>query len=125
MNPNAEKWVAALRSGKYKQTEGALTHVEDGEPIAHCCLGVACELYVQEHPDELLVETDYVHQRRVYDGHQTELPYKVRKWLGLRTDFGYHYTEEGIERSLADLNDDGRSFEEIAGLIETEPEKLF
>jgi hypothetical protein len=35
-----EKWVAALRSGKYKQYEGGLTNCEG----AYCCLGVAAHL---------------------------------------------------------------------------------
>lgn len=33
------KWIAALRSGKFKQGEGALCR--DG---AYCCLGVLCEV---------------------------------------------------------------------------------
>lgn len=33
------KWIAALRSGEYKQTKGHL-HDENG----YCCLGVLCEV---------------------------------------------------------------------------------
>lgn len=33
----AEKWIAALRSGEYKQGEGSLF---DGD--SYCCLGVGC-----------------------------------------------------------------------------------
>ena len=34
-----QKWVEALRSGKYKQTKGEL---KNGQGF--CCLGVACEI---------------------------------------------------------------------------------
>lgn len=40
-----KKWVAALRSGKYKQTQGALRKAfGPGESGGYCCLGVACDL---------------------------------------------------------------------------------
>lgn len=35
-------WVAALRSGEYKQGKGTLTRILPGDEKAHCCLGVAC-----------------------------------------------------------------------------------
>ena len=35
-----EKWVAAMRSGKYKQSSNALR-----DQAGFCCLGVACDLY--------------------------------------------------------------------------------
>lgn len=38
-----KKWIAALRSGKYKQTREALARMEDGEK-KFCCLGVLCDL---------------------------------------------------------------------------------
>ena len=34
-----DKWIAALRSGKYKQGKGALQRNE-----SFCCLGVLCEV---------------------------------------------------------------------------------
>ena len=37
----ADKWVEALRSGKYKQGEGFL-HSESNN--TYCCLGVLCEI---------------------------------------------------------------------------------
>ncbi len=35
------KWVRALRSDKFKQTLGALQNSR-----GHCCLGVACEIFI-------------------------------------------------------------------------------
>jgi len=36
-----ERWVKALRSGKYKQTAGRLYNKEED---GYCCLGVACAI---------------------------------------------------------------------------------
>jgi hypothetical protein len=44
LNPNAQKWVEALRSGKYQQTRYLISR-KDGK---YCCLGVACELAIAE-----------------------------------------------------------------------------
>ena len=38
-------WVAALRSGEYRQTQGGLISFE-GERLAFCCMGVATDLLV-------------------------------------------------------------------------------
>lgn len=38
-----KKWIAALRSGKYKQAKGELQN-EKG----YCCLGVACKVLISE-----------------------------------------------------------------------------
>lgn len=40
---NLEKWVLALRSGKYNQTTGTLQSTE-----GFCCLGVACDIFIPE-----------------------------------------------------------------------------
>ena len=38
-----DKWVAGLRSGKYKQGRGMLKRNAVGG-VKHCCLGVLCEI---------------------------------------------------------------------------------
>jgi hypothetical protein len=38
-----DKWLAALRSGEYKQTTSVLRRTISGEP-KYCCLGVLCEV---------------------------------------------------------------------------------
>lgn len=48
MNPEIKaKWVAALRSGEYKQGRDSLRK-GDG----FCCLGVLCDLYDSEHSSD-------------------------------------------------------------------------
>lgn len=41
MNPEVKfSWLAALRSGKYIQTNGMLEKREGGKVVGNCCLGV-------------------------------------------------------------------------------------
>jgi hypothetical protein len=113
-----ELWSKALRSKKYKQTKGALAN-QDG----HCCLGVACDLAVKAGiipaPEKSGDKKSYM---LIFDKHHIALPEKVRAWLGLRTSTG-RVTD--FYESLAALNDCGSTFEEIASIIDNEPEGLF
>ncbi len=38
------KWIAALRSGDYKQTIGTLVEQDGNNGYKYCCLGVACKV---------------------------------------------------------------------------------
>ncbi len=115
LNKNAKKWVEALRSGKYKQTRSVLR-----DRVGFCCLGVACDLYAQEHP-----------RAKWEDGYFMDkadtLPKTVQKWLGLRVEDGSTDAE-----SLVDFNDGNKdldvrphTFNEIADIIESKPAGLF
>jgi hypothetical protein len=135
LNPNAKKWVDALRSGKYKQGKRALTTVEDGEEF-DCCLGVACKVAIE---NGLELET-HVAVKRISSGSAADeyevdkqlrfydnfsygtLPYKVTEWLGLDTaDARYN----GIGTNLTTDNDNGKTFEQIAAIVESKPQGLF
>lgn len=110
-----EKWVKALRSGKYKKTTSCL-HNEKG----FCCLGVLTDLYIKSHKiakwkhdnkelDKLLFVT--------YNKSEKEmelLPERVMKWSGLEED------NPTIEmNTLSSYNDENMySFKRIATLIE-------
>jgi hypothetical protein len=120
-------WLAALRSGEYKQTTGRLRRIENGQP-AYCCLGDA-----------------------EYGGDPTttaSLPMPTVGWYqnhGISCDgslFGESASCAGLtvsivasdnvtssdvmpgsSMSLVTLNDDQRfSFERIADIIEREAE---
>lgn len=113
-----QRWVDALRSGKYRQHNGELFRESDG----YCCLGVGTQQYLDEHGldwDDVDAEID----ARSFHGEDKHLVEDVRKWLGLRTDNGayLHYGHQ----SLADKNDNGATFAEIADIIESEPKGLF
>ena len=81
MNDNAKKWVKALRSGDYKQGHGRL-RTDD----TFCCLGVACDLYAQEHPEAKWTfnyEVDWFYPLGYSDqgGSFLDLPKKVQEWV--------------------------------------------
>lgn len=107
LNENAKKWVAALRSGEYTQGRGMLCRDDH-----YCCLGVACEVYKK---DGGTLQEDWT--ERAVLMLQTE---PVRLWLGLASENGRIGND-----SLAHFNDSGKTFAEIAGLIESEPPGLF
>jgi hypothetical protein len=127
---NAKKWVAKLRDPSVKQTTGTL---HDRETDGYCCLGVACMLYQAEVGDLWITEIGIDGNARLatqYDGSSSLLPTKVMNWLGLATEGGVHYpspedADEGPSASLAELNDDGSTFQQIADRIEEEPLGLF
>ncbi|NBQ68164.1 MAG: hypothetical protein EBU46_04735, partial [Nitrosomonadaceae bacterium] len=40
-----QRWLNALRSGKYKQGEGSLRQLDNEGKPQYCCLGVLCDLH--------------------------------------------------------------------------------
>lgn len=106
----ADQWVAALRSGAYKQCSGQLRT----ENNTFCCLGVLCNLHAQAHP-EIAAKQD---STRYYMGNKAVLPTQVRDWAELlRCDPLVPRRNRGpVPLSL--LNDQGVPFTEIADLIE-------
>lgn len=118
MNENAQKWIAALRSGEFEQTTTYLTK-DDRD----CCLGVACKLFVAENPDGIAVVP--VNNHVTYGGNDATLPDPVREWLGLADEEGMFIGEDGRKQWLTVLNDRGRTFEEIADIVESNPEGMF
>lgn len=121
MNSNAKKWVEALRSGKYKQGKYALHRKGSWfQKDRFCCLGVACDLAVKDKVVSRSRTANYL-GKFSYDGSEGELPILVAQRLGLRDTIG-----NNTGRSLDLLNDyDDLSFNEIADIIESEPEGLF
>ena len=105
-----EKWVSALRSGDYQQTQNYL-HTDNG----FCCLGVLCDLYGKEHNVEwnLAVAEDEDRNYYRFQDHTGRMPFSVVEWAGVEDCNPYI-----CGRSLATLNDMGSTFNEIADLIE-------
>jgi hypothetical protein len=114
LNKNAKKWVAALRSRKYKQTTGALRRGN-----TFCCLGVACELAVK-------AGVIPPAKNESYAGHDANLPGEVVKWLGLANSEGDFTERNGTLNCLMNLNDaEKKKFYQIARVIERQPKGLF
>ena len=128
MNPEVkQKWIDALRSGKYEQGSEKLRSVS-----GYCCLGVLCDLYAQEHNVEwefrgrggtYLQPQDYWY----FDDQSEFLPKIVMNWAGLKThnpsvrvdiednfdDDNSFYTDE-----IANVNDSGYTFMDLSKIIE-------
>ncbi len=120
MNDNAKRWVKALRSGEYQQTVKRLHRITDGVD-SFCCLGIACKLYAEDHDITTVIQANTFEDDAVaYASYAAILPHQVQYWLGLNDragGFGYE--------TLADRNDRGATFVEIADIIESEPPGLF
>lgn len=110
----AKKWVKALRSGEYKQGKGRLVDRNDN----FCCLGVLCNIA----PDSLgewVSNNKYVNWEFKDNEGETDLllpPSKIIEWAGMNSFDGYVLYPTEI--SVAEMNDDGASFDEIADFIE-------
>lgn len=100
-----EKWVKALRSGKYEQGKNKLYSALNDE---YCCLGVLCEI----------APKSYTKVKKDSDENLSAYPL-VKKWAEIKDDnCKIPYS------SLTILNDEGASFEEIADIIEQNWKKL-
>ena len=137
----ADRWVAALRSGKFRQGTGYLHCHYHG---TYCCLGVLCTLYDKDAGADDEVAGTW------RDG-QEVLPREVRDWAdmaseegGLGNSFpcltalndGFDSMKtpeqqvlalEHLDAMPAEVDSNGRvklSFEEIANVIEAEYDQL-
>lgn len=116
------KWVEALRSGRFKQGMGSLAHESEGQTL-YCCLGVACEVYrenggvLSKRRDDLLGADEWEYGA---DHDTTGLPTKVAKALGITNAAELVSKTRTVMRrlDLADVNDSGGTFEDIARIIE-------
>lgn len=98
-NDIKNKWVAALRSGKYRQGRGHLRNNND----EYCCLGVLCDVV-----DTTRWESGYTCYE--YEECSGQLPSEMVKYLDI---------SDVNQSSLINMNDIKKStFEEIADWIE-------
>lgn len=144
MNPDVKAlWLERLRGNDYRQGQSALARkvaeypdgLDDPPRVVtkHCCLGVLCEMAVEQGIVERLVlaerfgyvvDTDRVGRYPA----TTEPPRAVLEWAGLSVHDGLvtldvdmvpGYDSEGDPITLAALNDSGSfPFARIADLIE-------
>lgn len=99
MNDLQEKWLKALESGEYEQGVGQLKREDK-----YCCLGVACEVMGIE-----------------YSGFHPGLSEAAGELVGL-TSFG---DPKDDSYSLTYLNDNGKTFKEIAEIVRSNPSNYF
>jgi hypothetical protein len=101
-----QKWLEALRSGKYQQAKDTLRNES-----RFCCLGVLCDIHAQETGNSWSEDNRYLLNFEA-------LPEDVVRWAELNSDDPE--VRDGYNRAsaLSQLNDWGYSFAEIADLIE-------
>jgi hypothetical protein len=113
----AMQWVAALRSKRWKQTQGTLK-----DEHGNCCLGVLCEVLNKRY---VLRVYDGKYE---FDGSTATLPHDVRQRAQIKTGEAAPFRRVTIDGatfySLADANDGGCTFEQIADWIEEHWEEL-
>lgn len=122
------KLIEALRSGKYGQVQGRL-HRNTPEETGYCCLGVACELsglgsyepfpaLCEDCPPALVFALPGSNPR---ESSGLYPPREVRELFGFATQAGHTIGPEW--ENMATLNDNGRTFAEIADMLEKWLEK--
>ncbi len=102
-------WIAALRSGEYRQGQTELHNVEKN---TFCCLGVLCDLHMRA------TSAGSWGDFGVYLGECATLPSAVVDWAGV-PDYNPN-VEDGRGECIAEVNDNGATFEEIADIIEAQ-----
>lgn len=119
MNPKVkELWIEALRSGDYKQT---INYLRDD--VGYCCLGVLCNIYLEQVSDDCKWTEDnnfqypYEYEDDLFAYEAESLPQCVIDWSDLPDE---NPDIVAKDMDLATLNDEGASFKEIADLIEEE-----
>lgn len=103
-----EKWIAALESDEYRQTQGYLK-----DRGGFCCLGVLCDLYSKETDTPWQIEDGLC----VMGGSSGVLPTEVMEWSNIPNAWGDHQNKEYVIQSLTAYNDNGKNFKEIAEII--------
>lgn len=107
-----QKWVKALRSGKYKQTRLRLK-----DSTGYCCLGVLCDISAPETSEYWVKYGD----EYTFSECNDSLPYNVIVWAGMKSAIGLSTPSA----SLTKKNDIKRwSFKKIADFIEHNYKKL-
>lgn len=99
----AEKWLVALRSGEYQQCKNYLYN-EDG----YCCLGVACLISGIDN-DLLIGHMVIPDNENGFD----DIPYLLK---------GSANKKGSLVSMVAPMNDNGKSFNEIADWIQANVE---
>lgn len=110
-----KKWLEALRSKKYTQGTGELKSDDN----KFCCLGVLCEIHRKTMKSKkykwgIIYGSKYGYTNG-NGGNSKVLPDFVRKWAGLDC---VNPIPKARKYSLAGFNDNGRTFKQIADIIE-------
>ena len=105
-----ETWIKALKSGEFKQGKGYLE--SDGK---YCALGILSLLSLVEGQ----CTYNLVDGLGRFDNKRFTLSYNTLNWAGMDLeDFKIDVIYEGESTTIADLNDRGLNFKELARIID-------
>jgi hypothetical protein len=131
-----QKWVNALRSGEYEQGSEKLYSGR-----GYCCLGVLCDLYSKENGlkwefrgDDVIKTEDEIVPSQLqkfdyfyFDDESEFLPESVKEWAELsaknpqvRVECEYGEDARFYVDEIANVNDSGYSFTQLAEIIENQ-----
>lgn len=121
--PLQTKWLDALESGQFLQTDGELRAEDSDGKMRYCCLGVANEVcQLGENWNDPVLE-DTFSELGLFDSNGS-----TRKGVDLAGELHYKLTfseKNEQKRTLTQLNDNGASFREIARILRAHPEDYF
>lgn len=116
-------WLAAMRSGKWRQTR---RYLEDDN--GNCCLGVAIRVLEAVRPGTVVIRQVVGSTTRLFiidgDVKTGVLPLQAQHYFGLRHEDGAAVIGD-TRIALTLCNDAGRTFPEIADIIEANARDLF
>lgn len=115
--------IAALRSGKYRQTKFGLNmYIKKAKKRKFCCLGVACEVARLSGLELKTVRDneEYADGQISYDGQAGVLPTSVQHWYGFDNHDPMVLLEDGTSTATATILNDfrGYKFGQIADAFE-------
>ena len=110
MNPDLKaRWTTKLRSGEYLQGKGALRQRAEERDL-FCCLGVLCEIAVDEGAVHRSEKPGAIGWHYSYDEEGGVLPIGLEEWSGISFD---------DRQDLMNMNDaHGKTFSEIADWVD-------
>lgn len=118
LGPVQRKWVETLKEKPHRQTNNVLGERKANGHVNACCLGQAL-LCLYEHKNMQLPVG------KLFSGDEEGSLREHYQDLGLIDEEGSIIGFDENYDSLAEMNDDGCTWSEIAEFIENNPEKVF
>jgi hypothetical protein len=111
-----EEWTRRLRSGEYEQGRALLCRVFAGGRKEYCCWGVLCDMAVEDD----VIAAELVGTTVIYGPARARHmpPLQVLVWAGVPYMGDGYAVPAGIFDQLAEMNDVGVPFSEIANRID-------
>lgn len=126
-----KKWLTALESGKYNHGTSKLKTIGIDKKVYHCCLGVLCELAIEEGICEEMPNNDelaesYVRFKDSLRSYNTlTLPQDVAKWANITESGEFLRRRVSGFSNLIGINDSNNDYKKVIKAIKTSDLKPF